>query len=430
MFIDKLIILGNEGANSFETTSYLLKNIKTNTHLLLDASIFTIHKLIFTNEINNVSTLIISHSHMDHIGGVLFFIKYKLERQQPITIIGGDDLQKVLFGMGLKNLLKDISFNFPNIYNLLKIENIKSSLILRNFNIYPFPVEHIPSNNKNLKYGLLETYGFAFKNSFNKFFIISGDTRNVISETILNSELNINFNDVSCILQDVGETGSDSLEGIVHAKAEQIVSLYKNSPNILSKFRGIHIETCFLSSISEIASVSQGEIFNLSKLDVFSNSLDYKLSISNKETLNFNSFKENNCFKENIIFEHSLIDPTPEFIIFLSQEFLNDNSFNKIHSRFPSIRNIHFTPNYSHDFFIIIELFLIQKRYYEGLRFFSSNGRKKLSPNSNFYELGVNFSYSDKNTFSKIINASNSIGLRVDIIDDISDFSIIENNNF
>jgi mRNA degradation ribonuclease J1/J2 len=83
----KLEILGNGGAFSDATTSYLVRST-----VLIDCSYQTIKQLIKDDKLRYINTVIFTHAHDDHIGGLSAFIEYKryIQEDTRFTIYAGD----------------------------------------------------------------------------------------------------------------------------------------------------------------------------------------------------------------------------------------------------------------------------------------------------------------------------------------------------
>ena len=55
--------------------------------------VFTQELLKETGKIDKIENILITHSHMDHIGGLIDLIRYKIANGQPFKIVAGNDFE-------------------------------------------------------------------------------------------------------------------------------------------------------------------------------------------------------------------------------------------------------------------------------------------------------------------------------------------------
>jgi len=418
----KVTVLGNEGANSVETTSYLLEDDKGDK-VIIDSSIYTYNKLVETNEIDNISDIMITHSHMDHVGGLPAIIQYKIDNNQPLNIIGGTDLKSVLNNMGMKDVLTDSKYK-----DIIKLSTFKQNETkLEKVGILPFRVKHTSETiGKKTEFGTLESYGFALKSENGKYTVITGDTSEIITPEFLNKQLSekigqeISFDDIQTIFQDVGETGNEMngepAPGFVHSNAYFI-----ESENI-SKYKGIHVPISKLNALEEkhgieLSRAEPGEVLDLNTNET---TIEEKHQLSPSKIAAIEERMQENLTVEkeidgeiitsthNVIEGNILTNPTAEFITKLSNDFLEGND-----SRFKDISIIEIDESTT-DLAVIIENALVQKRYYEGQRFNPNN--EAVNEKLPFIKkLNLSFNCSTPELEKRVLMISKkSIGLRVD----------------
>jgi hypothetical protein len=419
---NKVTVLGNEGANSVETTSYLLED-DNGDKVIIDSSIYTYNKLVETDEIDNISDIMITHSHMDHVGGVPAIIQYKIDNNQPLNIIGGSDLKSVLNNMGMKDILTDSKYK-----DIIKLSTFKQNETkLEKVGILPFRVKHTSETiGKKTEFGTLESYGFALKSGNGKYTVITGDTSEIITPDFLNKQLaekigqDISFDDIQTIFQDVGETGNEMngepAPGFVHSNAYFI-----ESENI-SKYKGIHVPISKLNALEEkhgikLSRAEPGEVLDLNTNET---TIEEKHQLSPSKIAAIEERMQENLTVEkeidgeiitsthNVIEGNVLTNPTAEFITKLSNDFLEGND-----SRFKDISIIEIDESTT-DLAVIIENALVQKRYYEGQRFNPNN--EAVNDKLPFIKkLNLSFHCSTPGLEKKVFMISKkSIGLRVD----------------
>jgi len=418
----KVTILGNEGANSVETTSYLLED-ETGEQILIDSSIYTFNKLVESGEIDNITDVMVTHSHMDHIGGVPAIIQYKIDNNQPLNIIGGQDAKVVLNNMGMKDVLND--------KNNIELTTYKqNSEKLEKKGILPFRVKHTSETiGEKTEFGTLESYGFALKNKNGQYSVITGDTSEIITPEFLNNQLSdkigkeLSYDDIQVIFQDVGETGNimngEPSPGFVHANA------YFMDEATLSKYKGIHVPKSKLDALkvfreeeakengtvieNSLDRAEAGQVIDFDTLEITKNKT-YELRADKiayieqrmEENLDIDGVIHNSIDGE------TLSNPTAEFITKLSNDFLMGDDI-----RFKEISVINITPE-TEDLAVIIENVLVQKRYYEGQRFNPNN--EAINEKLAFIKkLNLTFNCSTPELEQKVLRiADKSIGLRVD----------------
>lgn len=108
---------GNAGRNN---TSFLLS--EGGEHVLLDCGATTLVRLKhFKIDLNQISTIVISHFHGDHYGGIPFFLissMFESPRESPLIIVGPKDVQKRVLELqeamyaGTAEKLKELNITF------------------------------------------------------------------------------------------------------------------------------------------------------------------------------------------------------------------------------------------------------------------------------------------------------------------------------
>lgn len=84
--LNKIEILGNEGAFGTNTTSYLV-----NGHILIDCSPSTFELLKARKLLDKINIIIFTHKHNDHVGGLSQLVEYKrhIQKTSDYTIYAG-----------------------------------------------------------------------------------------------------------------------------------------------------------------------------------------------------------------------------------------------------------------------------------------------------------------------------------------------------
>lgn len=138
--------------------------------ILLDAGPGTIRRLLESgNEIFDITHMVFSHFHPDHISEIVPFIfanKYphKNRREKPLTLIGGKGF--INFFNGLKGVFGEWLELPPEIINIMELDNKKHFSI----NFHHFFLESIPVNHRP------ESVAIKIKSIRNNSIVYSGDT--------------------------------------------------------------------------------------------------------------------------------------------------------------------------------------------------------------------------------------------------------------
>lgn len=133
---------GNGGRNH---TSFLLTH--NGEHILMDCGASTLIRLKQEGiELESISTIVLSHFHGDHYGGVPFFLissMFETPRQCPLTIVGPKGVESKVLQLleamyaGTSEKLKDLDIQFVEFESGNEIE-------VNNLSIMSHEVEHSP----------------------------------------------------------------------------------------------------------------------------------------------------------------------------------------------------------------------------------------------------------------------------------------------
>jgi ribonuclease BN (tRNA processing enzyme) len=156
---------GNGGRNN---TSFLLTN-ESNEHVLIDCGASTLIRL--KNEqidLEFVSTIIITHFHGDHFGGIPFFLIssiFENRRTSPLTIVGPVGVEKRVLEL-LEAMYQGTVEKMVDLKIVFVEYKPDSDLVIGKKIITAYPVDHSPHSNPH---GIRLEWG-------NKIFAFSGDT--------------------------------------------------------------------------------------------------------------------------------------------------------------------------------------------------------------------------------------------------------------
>ncbi|MFO8084456.1 MAG: MBL fold metallo-hydrolase [Desulfobacterales bacterium] len=138
--------------------------------ILMDAGPGTMRRLLESgNEIFDITYMIFSHFHPDHISELVPFIfanKYpnSARRKKPLTLIGGKGF--INFFNGLKNVFGEWIELSPGLINILELDNKKHCTM----NFHQFCLESIPVKHRP------ESIAIKIKSLQNYSIVYSGDT--------------------------------------------------------------------------------------------------------------------------------------------------------------------------------------------------------------------------------------------------------------
>ena len=230
--MNKVTILGNDGAFSDNNTSY-----KINENILIDISDSIAKKLYKQDNIKNINNIFITHKHMDHIGGLESFVFMKLVlsnfKKIDLTIHIPRDAFCLISSMDI--------YYYKDLFDI-KILDSDHTYYIDELSIKPVLMTHCA--------GRLLNYGFEISDIVtDKSIRITGDVDGPHTNNIPLFEY---------IFHDVGWTGYPIVPTKVHPTEDEILESIRNyGVESISKIIGIHTS----SSLKVLRKAKVDEVF-------------------------------------------------------------------------------------------------------------------------------------------------------------------------
>ena len=235
----KIEVVGSGGAFSTLGTSFLVDDF-----LLVDCGDAVVKKLLQNGQLNNVSTVLITHKHFDHINGVEAFVAYKTYVQKAdFAIVVPSDAYALLMQSNIciaqaKNFYKLPSIAFDSPY-------FSSPCVELPISILGYDVVAVLTNHADLM-----AFGYSVvREDTETCAYFSGDVDDLAPLTPAALDY------FHIIFHDVGWTGLEDCETRVHPFEDRVAAAFGNPQNLF----GVHTD----QDLQHMKQAKAGDIFTI-----------------------------------------------------------------------------------------------------------------------------------------------------------------------